>query len=133
MLTVEIQKQLQEKIQRLGIPNLQRHIFLCAEQTQAKCCSHAVGVEAWNYLKKRLNELALEGHAGIYRTRANCLRVCLQGPIAVVYPDGIWYHSCTDVVLEKIIQNHLLQGNPVWDYVLHPSPAFELLQQPTIE
>src|SRR5436190_24369362 len=111
---------LQTVAAKLGIGGYHRHVFLC---TGPNCCTPEEGLKAWEVLKKTLKDEGLtSGDNACYRTKVGCLRVCTQGPTAVVYPEGTWYHGMTAERVPELVRQHLKEGRPLDDLVFARNP-----------
>ena len=113
-----------ELIAQLGLTQINRHLFLCCDQAKPKCCLREDSLESWQYLKQRLKELGLDrpdsnSNQCVFRTKADCLRICVDGPILLIYPEGVWYRHATPEVIEEIIQKHILNNQIVEEYLFH--------------
>lgn len=105
---------------KIGVGSFERHVFLCVGPD---CCSSKQGATAWSRLKKAVADLnKREGAPRINRSKVGCLRICEQGPVAVIYPEGTWYGGLMPSQLDRVIEEDLGQGNVVDDLVIGKNP-----------
>ncbi len=113
-------QQLQAAAAKLGIGSYCRHVLLCTGPT---CCTPEVGMAAWEALKGQIKERGLgSGPQACYRSKVGCLRICCHGPTLVVYPEGTWYHGMTAERIPLFVQEHLIEGRPVAEWVFARNP-----------
>lgn len=106
------------RLKKMKLATSERTIFLCTDRREAGCASSKQMLQSWKFLKRRLKELGLSGRGGVMRIGMQCCGVCKGGPIAMIVPDGTWYGRCTPEVLERILQEHLIDGQIVEEYVV---------------
>lgn len=103
-----------------GVGSYARHIFLCIGPD---CCTPDAGAAAWGRLKSACAELNKRDDAPpIYRTKVGCLRICTDGPTAVVYPEGTWYAGLNPQGLNRVIEEDLGRGHAVEELVIGRNP-----------
>ena len=123
MLTMSEKEELRAAVQKQGIGGYQRHVFLC---TGPSCCTPEMGQASWEALKKQLKEHGLgSGPNACYRTKVGCLRICCHGPTMVVYPEGTWYHGMTPERIPRFVEEHLICGHPVEEWIFARNPLSE--------
>ena len=141
MIDADARERLEAISRSMNLGGNDRHVLICAMQTTPRCCSREASGEVWEHLKRRVKELGLDspppawrgrqqgpppetpvGPGRVLRSKVDCLRVCEQGPIAVVYPEGVWYAGVTCEVMERILLEHVLQGQPVREHAFDVAP-----------
>jgi (2Fe-2S) ferredoxin len=95
----------------------QRHVFFCCNQREASdprgCCNAKGASRVRDYAKRKVKELGLAGPGKVRINQAGCLDRCEQGPVVVVYPEGVWYTYVDEEDVDEIIREHLVAGRPV--------------------